>query len=138
MIKPILFYVCTIIFVLCVVFLVILSKVKSVNKSIKFWNKYTILGLGVGVLVGIIGVSDCWYETFFDIGDGGEGALGFLFIFGLPTTLLEFPLEIFGIVKGFIIGLISMSILFVVNWSIIGYLIGRLICFMLSKARSFT
>jgi len=138
MTKSILFYVCTIILVLCVVFFVILSKVKSANKSVKFWNKYTILGFGVGVLVGIVGATHCWIVSLLNIGDGGEGALGFLFIFGLPTTLLGIPLEITGIAKGFIKGLISMSILFVVNWSIIGYLIGRLICFMLSKARSFT
>lgn len=93
----------------------------------KAGRKQVVLGLVIGLIIGIVGVSHCWYVTFFNKGDGGEGALGFLFIFGLPTTLLEFPLEIFDIVKGFITGLISLSILFMANWSFIGFLIGKVI-----------
>ena len=91
------------------------------------------VSFSIGIFVGILGVSHCWYVTFFNKGDGGEGALGFLFIFGLPTTLLEFPLEIFDIVKGFITGLISLSILFIINWSIVGYLVGRILSVIFKK-----
>jgi len=86
-------------------------------------GKQTLLGFVIGLVIGIVGTGYCWYVTFFNKGDGGEGALGFLFLFGLPTSLLGLPLEVFGITKGFIKGLISLSVLFIINWSIVGYLL---------------
>ena len=94
---------------------------------IRAGRKQVVLGLVIGLVIGIVGVSYCWYVTFFNKRNGGEGALGFLFIFGLPTSLLGLPLEVLGISKGFIKGLISLSILFLANWSIVGYLAGRIL-----------
>ena len=52
-------------------------------------RKEVIIGLAAGFIIGIIGVCYCWYVTYYNKGDGGEGALAFLFVFGLPTTLLN-------------------------------------------------
>lgn len=86
-------------------------------------RKGVMIGLTCGFVIGLIGVGYCWYITLFDIGDGGEGALAFLFIFGFPASLLQFPLEYF-VTKTFIMNLASESILFMINWSLIGYLVG--------------
>lgn len=83
--------------------------------------------LSTGALIGLLGVAYNVYTATRGIEDGACGSSAFLFVFGLPTTLLEFPFEMLGIVKGSKACLISLSLLFLVNWTIIGGLIGLIL-----------
>jgi|GEM_PF-6518782 len=91
--------------------------------------------LGLGIAVGAVGVAYSTYVAVGGIGDGVCGASAFLFVFGLPTTLLEMMLGKIGLVKGTWVEFIALSMLFLVNWALLGALIGFLATTILEKNR---
>lgn len=80
--------------------------------------------LGIGATIGIVGVLFCTYVAIRRIGDGVCGASVLLFVFGLPTTLLEILFERTGLVKGTWPGFIALSCLYLVNWMLVGTFLG--------------
>lgn len=89
--------------------------------------------LYVGIAIGVLGIAYCTYIATRRVGDGVCGASAFLFIFGLPTTLLEVVIGNTGLVKGTWSQFIALSILFLVNWILWGTLVGVVVSKLLQK-----
>lgn len=91
------------------------------------------MGLGIGAAIGIFGVIYCTCVAILRIRDRVCGASAFLFVFGLPTTLLEVVFEHTWLVKGTWSGFIALSILYFVNWILLGTLLGIVISKILGR-----
>lgn len=91
------------------------------------------ISLAIGAAIGILGVGYSTYTAMRGIGDGVCGASAFLFVFGLPLSLLEIVFENIGLVKGTWSGFIALSVLYVANWTLWGTLLGLVICRLAGK-----
>jgi hypothetical protein len=88
---------------------------------------HLIICLIIGTIIGISGIIYCMYIAIHGIGGGACGSSAFLFIFGLPTTLIDIAFDSIGIIKGTWSELIVLSVLFLINWILIVTLIGMII-----------
>ena len=91
--------------------------------------------LGLGITIGVVGVAYCTYVAIRRVGDGVCGASAFLFMFGLPTTILEILLGKIGLAKGTWAEFIALCVLFLMNWVLFGALIGFMMTSIVEKNR---
>ena len=98
-------------------------KVRDVRKIIS-------ISFCVGFSIGVIGVLLASYALIFKAQqepDFYDATLWLLLIFGAPTTLLYYPLSSIDIISLPKIEEVLLSVLFFVNWCIIGYLLGLIL-----------
>ena len=90
----------------------------------------------IGIFVGILGNLIAWYIIHFKASsnpDMYDGALWLLVIFGLPTSLLYFPLSLSNLISSALADEITVGILFLINWCIVGYLAGQFLAFVFKR-----
>jgi len=88
----------------------------------------------LGFSFGILGLMLIWSLYFFDKGgEAYEGSMWLLLICGFPVTLLYVSLSLAEILSSPGMDEICLSILFLANWSIVGYLTGLILSAIFKK-----
>jgi len=88
----------------------------------------------LGFSFGFLGLMLIWGLSFSnESSEANEGAMWLLLICGFPVTLLYFPLSLADIIASSRMDGICLSILFLTNWCIVGYLAGRILSAIFKK-----
>ena len=88
----------------------------------------------LGFSFGVLGLMFIWGIYLFDKGsEAHEGTMWLLLICGFPVTLLYIPLRLADIIASPGIDEICLSILFLANWCIAGYLTGLILSVIFRK-----
>jgi len=112
----------------CLIIAAIITRVRT--KITTDTSRLVKIGLLLGLIIGTCGVTGI-YLLCLGSPDAVEGGCIFLLILGLPLTLLEFILENTPIIKGTTSSIVSLVILFIFNWVILGGLISYLVSLFL-------
>ena len=117
-------------FVIALVLVAISLTINRIFKNSRPVRTSLLLGFSFGVL----GLMFIWGLYLFDKGsEAHEGVMWLLLICGFPVTLLYIPLSLAKIISSAGIDEICLSILFLANWSIVGYLTGLILSVIFKK-----
>ena len=117
-------------FFIALVLVAISLTLNRIFKNLKPVRTSLLLGFSFGAL----GLMLIWGLYFFnESSEAHEGTMWLLVICGFPVTLLYFPLSLADIIASAGMDGICLSILFLANWSILGYLVGRILSAIFKK-----